>query len=389
MFGYLPAPCRCQIGSRIDLYRSTFCGLCNALAGQYGQPARFLTNRDSTFVAMLAAAQASEPPAATLSTRCQPWRRPLPVFEAGPIPAFAAAVTLCGLQAKLIDERADERGLRALGGRLLASLTRPRFDRAQATLAAGGFPVADVRRQLGGQAGIEARIASGADPAEAAEATGAAFGAILAHTARLAGKNANAEPLYRVGHSLGTLVYTLDAYQDFREDGRRGRFNFLAALAGSSQADHLRQVRRLAGEIAFERLRQIQQAWHGVELLHYRPVLEAVLLTGLSARTERVLATGSGRLLTDRYEEQQHGEEGKSATWGADCCDGRNACFCLSGDYGGCCQCCDCVHCCDQGTDGGCCDCSGCDCGNCDCGNCDCGNCDCGNCDCSGCDCNC
>ena len=40
MFGYLPAPCRCQIGDRIDLYRSTFCGLCNPLAGQYGQPAR-------------------------------------------------------------------------------------------------------------------------------------------------------------------------------------------------------------------------------------------------------------------------------------------------------------------------------------------------------------
>ena len=42
MFGYPPAPCRCQIGNRIDLYRSTFCGLCNPLAGQYGQPARFL-----------------------------------------------------------------------------------------------------------------------------------------------------------------------------------------------------------------------------------------------------------------------------------------------------------------------------------------------------------
>jgi len=56
MFGHLPAPCRCQIGSRIDLWRSTFCGLCNALVGQYGQPARFLINRDSTFVAMLAAA---------------------------------------------------------------------------------------------------------------------------------------------------------------------------------------------------------------------------------------------------------------------------------------------------------------------------------------------
>ena len=156
-------------------------------------------------------------------------------------------------------------------------------------------------------------------------ATGRAFGAILAHTARLAGKYDNAAPLYRVGHSLGALVYTLDAYQDFHEDGRRGRFNYLAALTGPSQAGNLRQVRRLAREVAFGRLRQIRQVWQGVELLHYRSVLEAVLLTGLSARTERALATASGRSLADGYEEQKDDEESNSASQSTDCCEGRSA----------------------------------------------------------------
>jgi hypothetical protein len=136
MFGYLPAPCRCQIGDQADVYRSAFCGLCNALARDYGQPARFLVNRDATFVALLAAA---------LSTRCQPWRQPMPVLDSGPGPAFAGAVTLCGLEAKLDDEYADERGLRAAGCRVLSALSRSRFDRAHATLAASGFPVAEVQ----------------------------------------------------------------------------------------------------------------------------------------------------------------------------------------------------------------------------------------------------
>ena len=127
MFGYLPAPCRCQIGNQADLYRSTFCGLCNALAGQYGQPARLLINRDSTFVALLAAAQSPVAPTVTLSTRCQPWSRPIPVFESGSVPAFAAAVTLCGLQAKLGDEQADERGLRAGGCRVLSGVVAQTF----------------------------------------------------------------------------------------------------------------------------------------------------------------------------------------------------------------------------------------------------------------------
>ena len=87
--------------------------------------------------------------------------RPLPVFESGPIPAFAAAVTLCGLQAKLVDERADERGLRAVGSRLLAALSRPRFDRAQAILVASGFPVNDARHQLDLQVSIRRALRAG------------------------------------------------------------------------------------------------------------------------------------------------------------------------------------------------------------------------------------
>jgi Family of unknown function (DUF5685) len=177
-------------------------------------------------------------------------------IPAKPTDPDAPAVILCGLQAKLDDELADERGLRSVGSRLLVALSQARFDHAQAILDASGFPVANIRQQLGGQTYIEARVASGSNPSEAAEATGRAFGAILAHTARLAGKNDNAAPLYRVGHSLGALVYTLDAYQDFREDGSRGRFNFLAAHTDPSHANCLQQARQLAREIAFERLRR-------------------------------------------------------------------------------------------------------------------------------------
>jgi len=371
MFGYLPAPCRCQIGDQADLYHSTFCGLCNALARQYGQPARMLINRDSTFVAVLAAAQNREAPRATLSTRCLPWSRPIRVFEYGPIVEFAGAVTLCGLKAKLDDECADERGLRAAGCRLLSTLSRPRYERAQAILAASDFPVIDVRRYLGEQSNIEARVVKGGDPAHAAQPSARAFGAILAHTARLTGNAANVEPLHRAGQSLGELIYTLDAYQDAPEDLRRGRFNFLAAQLGSLRTDSMANVRGRAREIAAACQGEIRRAWQEVDLLRYRPVLEAVLLTGLSARTEQVLATTAGHLMTDGDESEGHDDDGGSATADASCCDGRNACFCPSGDYSGCCECCTCLDCCNSDCCNGDC-CNGCDCSGCDCGGCDC-----------------
>ncbi len=388
MFGYLPAPCRCHIGDQVDVYRSAFCGLCNSLAAQYGQPARLLINRDTTFVALLAAAQTSDPPAVTFSARCQPWRRPVPVFESGPIPAFAAGVTLCGLQAKLDDERADERGLRAAGCRALSALSRTRFDRARGTLAATVFPVDDVSSQLAGQSRLESLVAGGGDAAEALRPTARAFGSILAHTARLAGIESNVRPLDRVGRSLGGLIYTLDAYQDLEEDRRRSRFNFLAAQTGTYPVScHLEKARSLAGGIASGFLQEIGQAWQEVRLFRYRPVLEAVLLAGLSARTGRILGTRVACLTNPGAEERSEGEEMGLASGQSRSCDGRCCETCYYCDCSGC-DCSGCHECCQHGGQGTP-DCSGCDCSGCDCQNCDCSGCDCSGCDCGGCDCNC
>lgn len=390
MFGYLPAPCRCQIGNQADLYRSTFCGLCNALAGQYGQPARLLINRDSTFVALLAAAQSPAAPTVTLSTRCQPWSRPIPVFESGSVPAFAAAVTLCGLQAKLGDEQADERGLRAGGCRVLSTLSSKRFDRAQAVLAAADFPVVDIRRQLAEQSRVEKRVVSGGDPAMAAQPTSRAFGSILAYTARLAGNTSNVEPLVEAGRNLGKLIYTLDAYQDLPDDFRRGRFNFLAAQTGSSRYGGGESIRNRARALTSECQHNIRQAWQEVELLRYRPVLEAVLLTGLPARTERILATNAGQRMAFDEEGPEDDEEGGYGDMDSfPDTGGEKAC---SGFHGNCYDCCYCFDCCDCGNSNGCgeCGCDGCCCdgggGDCcggDCSGCDGGGCDCGGCDCS------
>jgi hypothetical protein len=378
MFGYLPAPCRCQIGDQVDVYRSAFCGLCNALARDYGQPARFLVNRDAAFVALLAAAQSPSPPALALSTRCQPWRKPMPVLDSGPGPAFAGAVTLCGLEAKLDDECADERGLRAAGCRVLSALSRSRFDRAQATLAASGFPVAEVRRRLNAQQRCEACILDhGSDPAEAAQPSAQAFGAILAHTARVAGAERNVEPLYVAGRYLGEMVYTLDAFQDLPDDQAHDRFNFLAAHAGSRQSDAA-PAAQMAREIITTCQQQMRHAWQAVELPRYRPLLEAVLLVGMPARTARLLAAGGGPAMIT---EDAGTEEERQQAYGNDNC----ACFSPNGGCGDCCYCCNCCDCQECSSDGSGCCCDGSDGAGCCCD----GGGDCGGCDCGGCDCNC
>jgi hypothetical protein len=292
----------------------------------------------------------------------------MPVFEVGPAPAFAAAVTLCGLEAKLADECADERGLRATGSRLLSAFVRPGFERARAFLASTDFAVAEVWRQLVGQSRIEQQVLAGGDPALAAQPSARAFAAIVMHTAQLAGKDANVAPLAAVGRSLGELIYTLDAFQDWDRDLRRGRFNYLAALAGLHRHQNQEQARRRARELVLACQEQLRSAWRQVELRRYRSVLDAVLLTGLPITVERVLAPSSGRSDDAGFWIHAARRKADATAQDASCCDQCNYGVCPSGDCSGCSECCSHGCCCDG-------DCSGCDCGNCDCSGCDCGGC--------------
>jgi hypothetical protein len=292
---------------------------------------------------------------------------------------------------------------------VLTALSQTRFDRARAALAVTGFPAAEVWSQLAQQACTEASVMRGGDPAAAAAPSARAFAAILAHTARLAGNDANIAALAQAGHNLGELVYTLDAYQDLDDDLRRERFNFLAAQTRAGLAGIKEQVRERARQIAARCQQELRQAWAEVELRRYRPVLEAVLLTGLSAKTARMLAASGDDPADERKRSAADTPCWKQCDYR--CCD---CCYCPSeGDYRCCGECgrhgcycddagCRCGDCAGDGASGGECtiggcghgDCSGsdhCACANCggDGSSCDCSSCDCGNCDCGGGDCNC
>lgn len=131
MFGYIGAPCSgCQIGAA-KVYRSFFCGLCNRLRGDYGLPARFLVNRDSTFLAIVASARMKEAPCSTESTCCNPLGKKRTHFETGPAVTYAAATTLFGLEMKLRDNAADESGWKRNASTSALSIAARSFDRAR------------------------------------------------------------------------------------------------------------------------------------------------------------------------------------------------------------------------------------------------------------------
>jgi hypothetical protein len=229
------------------------CGLCLALRGDHGQFARVVTNYDGLLISVLTEAQAE---------RATGWRR-----TAGPCPLrgmrtasvaqgegarLAAAVSLVLASAKVRDHVADRDGLLARRPVALAARrVAANWGRAGARTGSGvGFDTAVLVDAVDRQTGIEALAGPGTPLLTVTEPTETATAAAFAHTAILAGRPGNAEPLAEAGRLFGRLAHLLDAVDDRETDAASGAWNPLTATGTS-----LPEARRLADD-----------ALHGVRL---------------------------------------------------------------------------------------------------------------------------
>ncbi|SBT92902.1 hypothetical protein GA0115233_105332 [Streptomyces sp. DI166] len=389
MFGIV-RPCRHRLGERFaGQWMAHLCGLCLALRGDHGQFARVVTNYDGLLISVLTEAQ---------SVGTEGLRR-----TAGPCPLrgmrtasvargegarLAAAVSLVLASAKVRDHLADGDGLLArkpvaLAARRVASSWGAAGARGGSAV---GFDTALLVDAVDRQTGIEALAGPGTPLLVVTEPTETATAAAFAHTAVLAGRPANAEPLAEAGRLFGRLAHLLDAVEDREADAASGAWNPLTATGTS-----LTEARRLADD-----------ALHGIRLT-LREVeftdphlVHLLLVHELRRSVDR--AFGAPSCAHAPYAPPPGGPGGPAgpppepprrdrrgllagcAVWLGLACTCQVCCGeyedpwsrerrqgpCANCDCGGCDSCCNCCDCCSNccGDDGGCCD--GCDCG-CDC----------------------
>ncbi|WP_432138541.1 MULTISPECIES: DUF5685 family protein [unclassified Streptomyces] len=253
MFGIV-RPCRHRLGDTLKTqWMAHLCGLCLALRADHGQFARVVTNYDGLLISVLTEAQAE---------RATGWRR-----TAGPCPLrgmrtasvargegarLAAAVSLVLASAKVRDHVADGDGLLArrpvaLAARRVAGSWGRAGERGGIAV---GFDTAVLLDAVDRQTGIEALAGPGTPLLTVTEPTETATAAAFAHTAVLAGRPGNAEPLAEAGRLFGRLAHLLDAVEDWEADAASGAWNPLTATGTS-----LNEARRLADD-----------ALHGIRL---------------------------------------------------------------------------------------------------------------------------
>ncbi|MEV5973289.1 DUF5685 family protein [Streptomyces sp. NPDC051921] len=253
MFGIV-RPCTHRLSEGLKTeWMAHLCGLCLALRADHGQLARVVTNYDGLIVSVLTEAQTGATEAGRRTAGPCPLRamRTAPVAR-GEGARLAAAVSLVLASAKIRDHVADRDGL--LARRPVAAAARRvarSWDRAGArTGRALGFDTAVLVDAVDRQTGIEALAGPGTPLLAVTEPTETATAAAFAHTAVLAGRPGNAEPLAEAGRLFGRLAHLLDAVEDQAADDAVGAWNPLTATGTSRE-----EARRLADD-----------ALHGIRL---------------------------------------------------------------------------------------------------------------------------
>ena len=343
------------------------CGLCLTLRAEHGQAARLVTNYDGLLVSVLVEAQSPELSPRRKAGPCA--LRGMKTAEVVTARAqgaqLAAAASLLLAAGKTRDHVADGDGPYAR--RLVAAAAGRMADRWDAaggrTGAAVGFDPAVLRDAVARQPVLEA--APGLGLLDLTEPTETAVAAVFAHTAVLAGKEANAETLAEAGRFFGRLAHLIDAVEDLAADEEAGAYNPLLATGTTPEEarrhadDALHGLRLALADLELERPRLVQalldrEAGRSVERAFAGPVdlskgprpprpgLPIPCFTG-------ALVCATCGIFQPEWSEH-HGESFCDRCW---CSRHADGCDCSGCDCSGCCDCCDCD----------CCDCDCCDCG--------------------------
>lgn len=237
MFGII-RPCRHRLGGELaDAWAAQLCGLCLALRDDHGQTARVATNYDGLVIGVLVEAQTAAQPGRRTAGRCLlRGMRKADVAIGDPV-RLAAAVSLVLAAARTRDHVDDRDGvIGAAGVRSTARRIAERWVLQGADTGRSlGFDTAVLVDAMDRQGELEAAARVGSPLLAVTEPTETAVAAAFGHTAVLADRPENVEPLNEIGRLFGRVAHTLDAVEDYADDVARSKWNPLAAT-GTSMA---------------------------------------------------------------------------------------------------------------------------------------------------------
>ena len=273
MFGYV-RPRKDELRPRdVDTYRAAYCGLCRALAKDYGFRARFLVNYDMTFLYLLRSAVSEKAACRRCFCPARIFRREACFCdEAGYRSVAACTVILC--YHKLRDDVRDSGWIRGLPYRAASRLLRRAYRKAAARLPAYD---ALAREQLTRLSSLETELSPSID------ATADAFAKLVAGCAADLTDPGLRRPMESLLYQVGRFIYLTDALDDLPRDCRRNNYNPLRyrfspveGVLPQENQDYLSQLTDASVNLAGAALELLP-------IRSNREILENILYLGLPA----------------------------------------------------------------------------------------------------------
>ena len=280
MFGYLRVDAKNLRLREYDCYKSLYCGLCKSMGRCTGQCSRLALSYDFTFLAALRLSLAGEAP------QRKPFRCAIKCFRKHKAFVSSKELDFCADASailnhyKLLDDKADETGLKNLRARLGLGLFRRGYRKARRRHPDLDALVKDRMEEL---SGIEKEkgLASVDRPADC-------FGRLLGEIASFGLPSPKDRIARAVGLALGKWIYLIDAADDYEEDKKRGRFNpFFAYEEGLDEAEK-ENLRDSLTEYLYEAERALALV-DDFPVPEFEELLKNLLYLGLPKTTLQIL----------------------------------------------------------------------------------------------------
>ncbi len=221
MFGYVKPYVPELKVAEYERYRGTYCGLCRSMGAVTGQTSRLTLSYDFVFLAAVRMALTGvEPTFSPCRCAAHPMKKRAIMDDNEALRDTAAlAGVLAG--AKNRDDLADETGMARIRPLLLRPLLKEMTRRGSRALP--DKVEYEIFCMISRLSALEEAGCTSAD--QMAEQ----FGIALGYAFALGLEGEAHEIAWRIGHGTGKFVYLCDAADDLTADGKRGRYNPLAA----------------------------------------------------------------------------------------------------------------------------------------------------------------
>lgn len=216
MFGYIQVNCKTLSEEEKKRFRACYCGLCHVLHARYGNAGRLTLSNDMTFLSLLLSSL-YEPDETCYDEKCvlHPVKKHQAVLSSAA--EYAADMNIILAYFKCLDDVQDEGRLR---GRVGEHALRQAYRQVQAR-----YPqkCAAIKGYLEKTAALEK------ENSEDIDLLANLSGQMLSETFAWK-EDVFAGHLRGMGQALGRFIYLMDAYEDYDEDIKKGRYNPLGKL---------------------------------------------------------------------------------------------------------------------------------------------------------------